>query len=182
MKRILTIICIALIAASAHADAMRLYCQCTQEWWTSDDATIAIYAYADGDVMNAVWPGERMMRVTGTDGMWYAEIDSTQYTNVIFVRVNGSGAVEDWGAKTQDLAIPTDGRNLFTITSTEAVWGDPGVEGIWSVLDESGIPVSNKDEGVNVYSVVGSATLLGYEWDVSSTATEMNSHATARMK
>lgn len=174
MKRILTIICIALIAASAHADAMRLYCQCTQEWWTSDDAAIAIYAYADGDVMNAVWPGERMMRVTGTDGMWYAEIDSTQYTNVIFVRVNGSGAVEDWGAKTQDLAIPTDGRNLFTITSTEAVWGDPGVEGIWSVLDESGIPVSNKDEGVNVYSVVGSATLLGYEWDVSSTATEMS--------
>lgn len=174
MKRILTIICIALIAASAHADAMRLYCQCTQEWWTSDDAAIAIYAYADGDVMNAVWPGERMMRVTGTDGMWYAEIDSTQYTNVIFVRVNGSGAVEDWGAKTQDLAIPTDGRNLFTITSTEAVWGDPGVEGIWSVLDESGIPVSNKDEGVNVYSVVGSATLLGYEWDVSSMATEMS--------
>ena len=174
MKRILTIICIALIAASAHADAMRLYCQCTQEWWTSDDAAIAIYAYADGDVMNAVWPGERMMRVTGTDGMWYAEIDSTQYTHVIFVRVNGSGAVEDWGAKTQDLAIPTDGRNLFTITSTEAVWGDPGVEGIWSVLDESGIPVSNKDEGVNVYSVVGSATLLGYEWDVSSTATEMS--------
>ena len=174
MKRILTIICIALIAASAHADAMRLYCQCTQEWWTGDDAAIAIYAYANGDVMNAVWPGERMMRVTGTDGMWYAEIDSTQYTNVIFVRVNGSGAVEDWGAKTQDLAIPTDGRNLFTITSTEAVWGDPGVEGIWSVLDESGIPVSNKDEGVNVYSVVGSATLLGYEWDVSSTATEMS--------
>ena len=175
MKKLLTSICILLLSCiyCAAEGNTRLYCVCNQEWWNADDAAIAIYAYSEGGVNNAEWPGERMTK-TEVDGsyVWTAELTG-YFTNVIFVRVNSSGTVEDWGAKTQDLTIPTDGRNLYTITSSEAVWGDPGVEGEWSTYDDSSIPNSNKDEGVNVYSVVGSATLFGAEWDVTSTETEM---------
>lgn len=161
---------------AADSNFVRLYCSCNQSWWTTDDAAIAIYAFSETQA-NADWPGDRMMMVDGVAGLWTAEVDTSLYKNVVFVRVNPSDTPEDWGAKTHDLTIPTDGKNLYTITSTEAVWGDTGVEGVWSVYDGSGTPNSITDEGVSVYTVVGNAVLLGSEWDVSSTATDMNPSA-----
>lgn len=75
-----------------------------------------------------------MAQVEGTTDMWYIDVDEA-HTNIIFVRVPGSGDMADWGAKTQDLTIPTDGNNLFTISNTEPTWGDPGCTGIWSFYE-----------------------------------------------
>ena len=173
MKKTLTCIIAIMLGAVMHAadgNTARLYCRMAYQWWTENNAAIAIYTYADGDVINAAWPGIRMSPVEGQGGLWYADVDTTQYTHVIFVRVNDSGTVEDWGAKTGNLAIPHDGTNLYTITSMEAVWGDPGVEGTWSIYDNT---TGYGGETITVYSLVGDSALFGTAWDVSNDNTNM---------
>lgn len=117
----------------APAAKTTLYCKMTQSWWTADGAAVGIYAWDGNGSPKVTWPGERMTPVEGEEGVWSFELDTDTYKNCIFTRVNGNGAVSDWGAKTKDLTIPTDGKNLFTITNTTAVWGDPGCDGEWSV-------------------------------------------------
>jgi hypothetical protein len=118
---------------SAEPELKTLYCKMEYGWWKADDAAIALYAW-DGDdssTINAMWPGERMTTIDGGN-TWRGTVDTSLYDKVIFVRVNGSGDVLNWGAKTADLDIPTDDKDLYTITSSTAVWGDPGVTGEWS--------------------------------------------------
>ena len=114
-----------------------VYCKAAQDWWKTDGAAVGVYAFADGDVKNAAWPGVRMTAVEGETDLWKADIDTAKYEKIIFVRVNGTGDLADWGAKTADLTIPAD-KDLYTITSTSAVWGDPGVTGTWSVYKAGG--------------------------------------------
>lgn len=140
MKKIFTLwMALTLMASSAFAAT--IYCKMAQDWWKADGAAIGAYAWKGENASggkNANWPGERMTPTNQAD-VWAIDIDLTMYENIIFTRVNGSGDVADWGAKTKDQVIPTDGKNLFTITSESAVWGDPGCEGEWSVLgDEPG--------------------------------------------
>ena len=116
-----------------------IYCKCAQSWWKADGAAVAVYAWT-GDVKNAAWPGVRMEAVTGEEGIWKADIDTAKYAKIIFTRVNATGDIADWGAKTADLTIPAD-KDLYTITSTSAVWGDPGVAGAWSVYGGEVTPV-----------------------------------------
>lgn len=149
---------------------MRLYCRMTYSWWTADNAAVGAYAYADADRHNAEWPGERMTPVEGKDGLWYIDVDTVLYKYVIFTRINGSGDVSDWGAKTADLAIPNDGKNLYTITSETEVWGDPGVTGEWSEYDNAS---GTGGETITGYSVVGAYSLFGTNWDVADASTEM---------
>ena len=108
-----------------------IYCKMDKAWWTADNAAVGIYAW-DGDLKNANWPGERMTPVEGEDGLWSIELDINAYKNCIFTRVNGTGDIQDWGAKSGNLTIPTDDNDLYTITSEAAVWGDPGCDGVWS--------------------------------------------------
>lgn len=110
-----------------------LYCKVAQSWWKADGAAVGIYAFK-GEEHNAAWPGERMTLAENETEVWTATIDA-KYEKVIFVRVNASGDIADWGAKTADLVVPAD-KDLYTITSTTAVWGDPGVTGTWSVYGE----------------------------------------------
>ena len=114
-----------------------VYCKAAQDWWKTDGAAVGVYAFADGDVQNAAWPGVRMTAVEGETDLWKADIDTAMYAKIIFTRVNASGDIADWGAKTADLTVPAD-KDLYTITSTAAVWGDPGVAGEWSVYGEGG--------------------------------------------
>ena len=113
-----------------------IYCKNVQSWWKVDGAAVGAYAWK-GDTKNAEWPGVRMTAVEGETDLWSIELDMSKYENVIFTRVNASGDIADWGAKTKDLTIPTDDKNLFTITTTTEVWGDPGVDGTWSKYEAS---------------------------------------------
>ena len=153
------------------SDTIRLYCRVTQAWWTTEDAAVGLYAYAEGDIANAAWPGSRMSKVEGQDGLWMADVDRSLYTSLIFTRVSGTGTIEDWGAKTADLLLPSDGMNLYTITSTEAVWGDPGVTGEWSYYDGT---TGTGGVTITSYSLVGDSALFGgVNWDVTNEATNM---------
>ena len=108
-----------------------IYCKMEYGWWTADGAAIGIYTW-DESGEKAAWPGERMTLADGETNIWKFDLDVATYKMCIFTRVNGDGAIADWGAKTKDLTIPTDDKNMFTITSSNAVWGDPGCEGTWS--------------------------------------------------
>ncbi len=144
-----------------------VYCKNVQSWWYEDGAAVGVYAFADGEVKNAAWPGVRMEAVTGEEGLWKADIDTARYAQIIFTRVNATGDIADWGAKTANLTIPAD-KDLYTITSTTPVWGDPGVTGEWSVYGEEP-PVEN-----HTYTVAGSnADLFGTAWDPALEANDM---------
>jgi len=139
MKKIFTLM-MAMTLMASTAFATTIYCKMEHGWWKADGAAVGAYAWTgegQSAQSNANWPGVRMTPTNQAD-VWAVDIDS-QYEKIIFTRVNGSGDVADWGAKTKDLVIPTDGKNLFTITTSTAVWGDPGCDGEWSVLgDEPG--------------------------------------------
>ena len=139
MRKIFSLLMAAVLSIST-AFATTVYCKVTQSWWTQDDAAVGVYAFLNDDVKNADWPGVRMEAVAGEEGLWKADIDFAVYNKFIFTRVNATGDIAYWGAKTADLSLPTDGKNLFTITSETGVWGDPGAEGVWSTYggDPSG--------------------------------------------
>ncbi len=127
-----------------------VYCKAAQDWWRADGAAVGVYAFK-GETHNAEWPGVRMIAVEGETDLWKADIDTAAYSAIIFTRMNPSNeGGQDWGAKTADLTIPAD-KDLYTITSTSAVWGDPGVTGTWSVYGEEPVVV----EPTLVYAISG---------------------------
>ncbi len=134
MKKLFLSVIIALMGIMTMS-ASTVYCKMTQSWWTADGAAVGVYYW--GTSSDPAWPGIRMSPVSGQDGTWSYDLPS-DVSNIIFVRVNGSGVVTDWGAKTKDLTLPTDGKNLFTITNSSPTWGDPGCDGEWSVYDGQG--------------------------------------------
>lgn len=148
------------VAVSAHqqkieraeATSSTVYCKMQYDWWTVDNAAIGVY-YWGGESEATTWPGIRMSKAFDEDYVWKIDVPS-DIEGLIFTRVSGSGDVSDYGAKTKDLALPTDGKNLFTITSDEAVWGDPGCEGTWSEYVEPSV-----SDG---YYLVGSETNFKY--------------------
>lgn len=132
MKKIYALFAAALMTVSLSAAT--IYCKMTQEWWTKDGAAVGIYYWGVNGAPN--WPGYRMTSVG--DGVWSYDLPADVKV-VIFSRVNNSGDVADWGAQTKNLDVPTDGKNLFTITTSSPTWGgNPGCEGEWSVYDGQG--------------------------------------------
>ena len=129
----------------ASSDVKTLYCKMEHNWWTQDGAAIGAYAWGT-EGSNAGWPGVRMTPVEGQANLWKTEIDAVKYPNITFTRMNpNDGDNQDWGAKTVDLTIPTDDKDLFTIASAE-VWGNPGCQGEWSKYDPSSTPVDPGDK------------------------------------
>lgn len=137
MRKIFSLLMAAVLSIST-AFATTVYCKVTQSWWTQDDAAVGVH-YWGGASAGPAWPGVRMTPVSGEEGTWTYDVPA-DVEGLIFTRVNGSGDIAEWGAKTTDLSLPTDGKNLYTITSESAVWGDPGVTGEWSTYggDPSG--------------------------------------------
>ena len=131
MKKILSLIT-AFVLCTSFVSAKTIYCKMEQSWWKVDNAAVGCH-YWGTPGPGTSWPGVRMTPVEGETDLWSIELDTDKVQNVIFTRVNPSGAIADWGAKTKDLQIPTDDKNLFTITTSSASWGNPGCEGEWSV-------------------------------------------------
>ena len=182
---------------SASAANRTLYCRCAQSWWKADGAAVGAHYW--GGTNGTSWPGVRMTPVAGETDLWSIDIPD-DHTSVIFTRVNGgTGSVSDWGAKTADLTIPTDGKNCYTISSNSPVWGDPGVAGEWGtytppavthtisfceVIDGVVNPTPFDTETVgdgNVFNIPGNRLKLGYSFDGwftdSTCETEYSSHA-----
>ena len=139
MKKIFAFVMSVLMASTMLAETKTIYCKMSHNWWTQANAAIAAYAWKGGNppsAENASFPGVRMKKVD-TD-IWAYDVDLSKYEKVIFVRVNPSGSVANWGAKTADLTIPNDKNNLYTIDAAE-VWADKGtVTGSWSEYTPSG--------------------------------------------
>ena len=144
-------------AEKAEADGdITLYCKVTQSWWKADDAAVGAYYW--GEAGDPSWPGVRMTAVATDNDVWKVTVPSG-HTSIIFTRMNPSNEGDpDWGAKTADLTIPTDGKNLYTITSESAVWGDPGVTGTWSEYEEPAPDVPAQDG----YYIVGTKSNWKY--------------------
>ena len=174
MKKIFTLFATLMMVLSVSAANKTIYCKMAHDWWTTGDETgpAAIGAYYWNPEAAPVWPGVRMTLVEGETDVWSIDLDTDLYKNIIFTRVNSSGAVADWGAKTGDLTIPTDSKNLYTITSSTAVWGDPGVEGVWSEY-VPGAPKTYKDITITITAPStpkihywgGGDKVVGTDWD-----------------
>ena len=164
MKKIFTLFAALAMVMSMSAATTRIYCKNTQNWWKADGAAVGAHYWGTaGD--GTSWPGTRMTKVSGETDLWYIDIDVSKYQNIIFTRVNASGTVSDWGAKTADLTVPTDGKNLYTITSTSPVWGNPGVTGTWSKYVTT-VTVTIQAENGTVTGLAAGGT-----YDSGSTAT-----------
>ena len=158
MKKIFTLFAALMMVFSMSAATKTIYCKMAQSWWKADGAAVGAY-YWDPSTAPA-WPGVRMTPVAGETDLWSIDLDTDKYKKIIFTRVNGSGTVSDWGTKTGDLVIPTDEKNLFTITNTTASWGG-GCVGNWSVYAPDA-PKSYKDITV---TIVANATPKIHYWE-----------------
>ena len=159
MKKIFTLFAALMMVFSMNAATKTIYCKMAQSWWKADGAAVGAYYWGKGTA--PAWPGVRMTPVAGETDLWSIDLDTDQYQNIIFTRVNGSGTVSDWGAKTADLTVPTDDKNLYTITSTSPVWGSPGVAGNWSVYAPDA-PKTYKDITI---TIVANATPKIHYWE-----------------
>ena len=93
--------------------------------WNIDGARFAAYFFGNGEA----WVD--MTLVEGETNI-YAVTVPAGFENIIFCRMNPGVAANNWGNKwnqTEDLKVPTDGTNLYTVT--ENTWDKGG--GVWSV-------------------------------------------------
>ena len=129
MRKILSLL-IAVVLGVSTAFATTVYCKMTHSWWNADGAAVAVHYWGGAD--ETKWPGVRMTPVSGEEGTWSCDVPADA-AGLVFVRVNGTGAIDYWNAQTADLSLPTDDKDLYTITSASAVWSNQGVvTGVWS--------------------------------------------------
>ena len=124
--------------------------------WTQGNERFAAYFF--GSAGNA-WVG---MTVEEDGSSYLAEAPNGTWTNVIFCRMNGANATNDWGAKWDQTADLTyDGtNNCYSITSSSNGKGS----GTWGVY----VPTPT------TWTVAGgSATLFGSEWCTGCTANDL---------
>jgi len=166
-----------LCAIGASAATKTIYFK-SQQWWHKDNAASAAYYWGtDGEAK--AWPGTRMTKVAGETNVWSIDIDTDKYPNVIFIRVNGSGAEQDWGAKTEDLVIPTDSKNFFTLSNTEA-WDGNKATGSWSVYTPTVTHTFAKNSTLYIdFRAITDASKKGANYPKAGTASELDYSANA---
>ena len=93
-------------------DCKTLYLEPTDHW-NKDGARFAAYFYGGGPA--EIWVD---MKGSTCNGLWKVAVPNSAYTNVIFVRMNGSTTDNGWGNKwnqTADLSI-SGTNNQYTIS------------------------------------------------------------------
>ena len=98
--------------------------------WKKGGARFAAYFFNNSTNTNT-WVS---MTDSDGDGIYEVVVPDGTWPNVIFCRMNGSNTTNDWNKnnkwnQTGNLTIPTDGKNLFTLSST-ASWD--GATTTWS--------------------------------------------------
>ena len=113
--------------------------------WLVDGARFAAYFFGNG---------EKWVSMTGPDSNGYYKVSvPSGYPSVIFCRMNGGAADNNWDNKwnqTADLTIPTSGECCWTLNS-----GDWGGGGSWSHMWDSGsvtTAATCTKEGVKTYT------------------------------
>lgn len=108
----------------------KLYLKPNSNWFQKDDnqkdPRFAAYFFNSGTDFAWVSMGNPV------DGVYSCDIPATVYKNVIFCRMNGGNETNDWNNKynqSSDLAVPTDGKTLYTVK--DGTWDKGG--GTWSV-------------------------------------------------
>ena len=137
MKKFFSILIVAMLATSyANAATTRIYCKMEYNWWTKDGARIGVIL--DGGATTA------MTLVTGSTTTWYADVDLSGKTNIVFQRI-GSSNTANWGAQTTEQNISSNGvgttKNMFTITNSSDTWSGNG--NYCTAMDEKNMCVLN---------------------------------------
>ncbi len=109
-----------------------IYCKMEYNWWTQSSA--AISAFISGTYGESATSLGTLMTLAPLEGnVWKIDVDVARYQKIRFIRVNPEGT-SDWGARTELVEIPTDDKNLYTITQSTDKWsGD--CPGTWSVYE-----------------------------------------------
>ncbi len=121
MRKILSLLMVSLMAVF-NLSAKTLYLA-PNDGWKSDGARFAVYAFGSGDAWYS------MTAVEGEDGLYQAAVDD-KYTTVIFCRMNGSAAENNWDNRynqTQNMDIEAD-KNLCNISG----WDNAGAWGVYT--------------------------------------------------
>ena len=118
-----------------------IYCKMEYDWWYSDGAAISAYVWGDEEGEWKSAPGTLMALAPWETKVWKIDIDIARYPKVCFIRVKGDGSA-NWGAQTEDLVIPTDEKNLYTITQSTEMWynGSYTCSGTWSTYTPAAVP------------------------------------------
>lgn len=132
MKKIFTMF--LAIAGALSLSAKTFYLK-PNDNWKQADAKFSIY-YFNNESDNG-WTAF----MTSVDATTYSADVPDNYGNIIFVRHNPQAAAPGWEKdnkwnQTNDLAVPTDGSDCYTIA--EGAW-DNG-DGSWSTYSQGGTP------------------------------------------
>ena len=97
--------------------------------WMADGARFAAYFWNNG---GSIWVS---MTDSNADGIYEVFLPAGYAAgcNIIFCRMNPANETNSWDNKwnqTEDLTVPTDGRNLYTVA--DGTWDNGG--GTWSTL------------------------------------------------
>lgn len=147
---------LAMLPTAVFAEAPTTLYLVPNSNWLNDGARFAAYFFGAGEG----WVGATD---EDGDGVYEVVVPGSDYTHVIFCRMNPNRTDNDWGNKwnqTSDLPIPTDGTNCYTVASGS--W-DNG-NGTWSTYTSGDVIVPEPPVEYDYY-VAGDEELCDVEWD-----------------
>lgn len=154
----MALLCAVIANAATIAGGTKLYLQPNSNWLV-DGARFALYVYgSNGDGWSS------MTLVAGETGIYEGTVPEGTWSNVIFTRMNGSAAENNWDNKwNQTDNLVYDGvNNMYSVT--EGTWDKGG--GTWSTYGTSA------GEGTGLFLVGNEISNWGHTAGYQFQATE----------